>query len=434
MNYQNKKVTVVGLAKSGVAAAVLLKKLGAAVSVTEGVCSAQIEENAARLRVEGIAVETGAHTRGFMEGRDLAVISPGVGDDSLSLTWARELKIPIISEIELAWSVCPADVVAITGTNGKTTVTTLISKILELKNTRVFTLGNIGEPFSARVLEMKDGDLVSLEVSSFQLEGIVKFKPKVSVILNFAPDHLDKEHRGYNNISEYFNAKKRIFMNQGKDDYLVLNHGNLWVKELSPEARARVLFFNQGEGRDFELNPNHLAAMAVGSIFGISAQACLGVFRNFKGVEHRLEFVRVINGIKFVNDSKATNVDSTNWALRTVKEPTILIAGGRDKNIDYREISGLVKERVKLLILIGEARDKIRSAYKGLVPALDAATLEDAVHLGFKKAVSGDCVLLSPMCASFDMFDNFEHRGRIFKETVNQLSAVGFQPSAKAKK
>jgi UDP-N-acetylmuramoylalanine--D-glutamate ligase len=422
-DYKNKKVAVVGLARSGIAAANLLKDLGAEVFATDSGSGAALTAQAQDLRGRGISVELGGHTLDFIRNKDLVVVSPGVNNKSQALIWAGQLRIPVISEIELAWSVCPAKVIAITGTNGKTTVTALTAEVLRAKGSRAFALGNIGRPFSQEVVNLAGDDFVSLEVSSFQLERIDKFRPKVSVILNFRPDHLDR----YKDMPEYLEAKKRIFMNQDKDDYLVLNDDDSVVRDLAKEAKARVSYFGGHQGEEssgkapFNLNPNHLAVMAIAGIFGVSGGECLEVFKNFKGVEHRLEQVRSVREIEFINDSKATNVDSTAWALRNIRKPAILIAGGRDKNSDYREISGLIKQKVKLLVVIGEAKEKIRSQLKESAVIQDASSLEEAVSVSFRQARSGDCVLLSPMCASFDMFKDYEHRGRVFKEIVSKL-------------
>lgn len=419
------------MARSGTAAARLLKNLGSEVYVTDSADNDKLRILAEDLKRRGIRVETGRHSLDFIRNKDLLVSSPGVSNKSQALLWAEELKVPVISEIELAWSLCPATVIAITGTNGKTTVTTLLGKVLETacrpegrgaasdsrSHRRVWTLGNIGKPFAQEVMNMNNDDFVSLEVSSFQLERTVAFKPRVSVILNFTRDHLDR----YGDMPGYLAAKKRIFMNQSQDDYLVLNYDQIILRRLAKETKAKVIFFNASYPATTLLNPNHYAVMAVAKIFGVSAACCKEVFRNFKGVEHRLEQVRTINDIEFINDSKATNVDSTVWALDTMHKPTILIAGGRDKNSGYRLISGSIKQKVKLLILIGEAREKIRAAFEGLLPIEEASSLEEATQKSFKRAQGGDCVLFSPMCASFDMFEDYEHRGRIFKEIVNKL-------------
>lgn len=413
--FKNKKITVIGLARSGLSCANLLYDLGARVKITDSQDNDFIRKNAARLKSGQISVELGRHSQEFIKDRDLIVVSPGVRGDALPMIWAREFKIPIISEIEVGWLLCPATVIAITGTNGKTTVTTLIGRILEAAKKKVFILGNIGNPFCSEIPRMQAGDFVSLEVSSFQLEGIQTFKPKVSAILNFTCDHLDR----YKNMQEYLAAKKRIFMNQDKSDYLVLNSDDPAAKELAKEAKANIEYFR----RQPSLNPNFSATLTVGSILGIDRQTCLEVFNQFKGVEHRLEHVANLNNVDFVNDSKATNVDSTVWALKNIDRPIVLIAGGRDKGSDYAVVLDLMRRKVKDIILIGEAKEKIKDAFNGFLSIQEAGTLDEAVNLAFYKAQPGDCVLLSPMCASFDMFSNYEERGRLFKRAVCNLVA-----------
>ena len=420
--YAGKKVIVIGLARSGMCAANLLKDLGAIVSVTDSADNPALRERAEDLRSKGIAVEIGRHTVDFIRGQGLAVVSPGVHPESLALLWARKFNIPVISEIELAWRSCPAEVIAITGTNGKTTVTTLIAEVLNAAGKKALALGNIGRPFSQEVRSLQAGDFVSLEVSSFQLETIDRFRPKVSVILNLTSDHLDR----YKDMSEYLAAKKRIFKNQSADDYLVLNYDQPELRALVKESKAKTIFFGKTYSRQnipeqSSLNSNQLAVLAVCGILGVSREICLKVFAEFKGVEHRMEKVDNINGVDFINDSKATNVDSTVWALNNTVKPAILIAGGRDKNSDYQTIADLIRQKVRLMVLIGEARDKIRKALEGVLPMQEASSLEEAVRLGFKQAQPGDCVLLSPMCASFDMFENYEHRGKVFKDVVMGL-------------
>jgi UDP-N-acetylmuramoylalanine--D-glutamate ligase len=261
---------------------------------------------------------------------------------------------------------------------------------------------------------MGEGDFVSLEVSSFQLERIETFKPKISVILNFSRNHLDR----YRDMQEYLAAKKRIFMNQDENDYLVLNKTVPAVRELTQETKASVVYFSATG----ELNPNQSAVLAVGSILGIDKELILRTFSEFKGVEHRLEEVAQINEIKFINDSKATTVDATIWALQNIPKPIILIAGGREKGNDYSAIQGLMREKVKEVILIGEAKKKIEDAFKGVISLANASTMDEAVNIAFAKAGPGDYILLSPMCKSFDMFTDYEHRGREFKRAVSDLA------------
>ena len=412
-SFKNKKITIVGLAKSGLACADLLSDLGAGVSVTDNNDSELTRQSLSKLKSKNIKSELGRHTQEFIRGRDLVVVSPGIPDNASPVIWSKEFKIPIISEIEVAAILCPATVIAVTGTNGKTTVTTLIGKILQARGERVFVCGNIGNPFSGEVSKMKEDDFVSLEVSSFQLEKIQAFKPKISVILNFSRNHLDR----YKDMREYLKAKKRIFMNQDKDDYLVLNYQDPIRGELAKEAKAKVVYFSQDE----DLNPNQSAVLAVASILGIGRELALNVFREFKGIEHRMEYFTEINNVKFINDSKATTVDSTIWALKNISCPVILIAGGRDKGSDYRPILDLIQKKVRDVILIGEAKEKIKDVLTGFLPIDEAQSLEEAVNAAFYKANSGDCVLLSPMCSSFDMFSNYEERGNCFKRAVQEL-------------
>jgi UDP-N-acetylmuramoylalanine--D-glutamate ligase len=331
----------------------------------------------------------------------------------MPVLWAKEFGIELISEIELASLLCPGKIIAVTGTNGKTTVTTLIAAMIRAWGKKVFVCGNIGNPFSAEIPKIGKDDFVSLEVSSFQLETIKTFRPYISLILNLSRNHLDR----YNDMRDYLQAKKRIFLNQGSGDYLVLNKHDPVVSALAAEAKAKVVYFGPAEG----LNPNQAAVLSVASILGIDKESVLKVFAEFKGVEHRLEEVSRLNGVKFINDSKATTVDATIWALKNIAHPVILIAGGREKGNDYSVIKDLVREKVKELILIGEAREKIGKFFKGVLSAQEASSLKEAVEAAFSKAKPGDSILFSPMCKSFDMFSDYEHRGKVFKEAVLSL-------------
>jgi len=412
--FRNKKVTIVGLARSGLACANLFYDLGSDVSITDNQNNNVTQRNAARLKSKSIKVELGQHSENFIKGRDFIVVSPGVASDSLPLAWAKQFSVPVISEIEVGWLLCPARIIAVTGSNGKTTVTTLIGKILEAKGEKVFVCGNIGNPFCAELEKMKEGDFVSLEVSSFQLETIKDFKPNISIIINFTKNHLDR----YRNMQEYLEAKKRIFMNQNKNDYLILNSQDRTLRELAKDARANIVYFSAEEG----LNPNQAAVMVAGKVLGIGREMCLDVFKKFNGVEHRLEYVTEINNIRFINDSKATTVDSAIWALENIASPILLIAGGKDKGLDYSGVLEMARKKVREVVLIGEARQKLKGAFKGLLPINEAESLEEAVSIAFSKAKKGDSVLLSPMCSSFDMFSDYEERGRVFKEAVFKLA------------
>lgn len=411
--FRNKKITIVGLARSGLACANLLYSLGAQVSVTDSQNSTSTRKNSLLLKSVKIKRELGGHSRDFIKDRDLIVISPGVADSAQPLVWAKKYAIPVISEIELGWLLCPAKVIAVTGSSGKTTVTTLIGLILKAAGKRAFVCGNIGNPFAGEVRKIKPSDFVVLEVSSFQLEKIRTFKPKIAVITNLSKNHLDR----YPGMKEYILAKKRISLNQDKKDFLVLNPQDKQLIRMARQTRARVKFFKVEPG----LNPNQAAVLSVGSILGISRKTCLKVFKKFKGLEHRMEEVAEIRGVRFINDSKATTAESTIWALRNINSPIILIAGGKDKGVDYRALLDPARDKVKEVILIGEAKEKIKSALQGRLRISFSATLEQAVSCAFGKADSGDCVLLSPMCSSFDMFSDYEHRGRVFKSAVLEL-------------
>jgi len=412
--FKNKKVTIIGLARSGIASAGLLNTLGAEVSITDNQDNQNLRSSAAALMAKGINVELGGHSAEFIKGRDLVVVSPGVADESPAVIRAKEFGIPLIGELELAWLNCRGRVIAVTGSSGKTTVTTLIGRMLEAAGKRVFTCGNIGRPFSGEVEKIGKDDFVSLEVSSFQLEKINSFKPHIALLLNFSANHLDR----YNKLEDYLQAKKRIFMNQDENDYLVLNGQDAVLKRAAPEAKAKVVFFSKEDG----LNLNQSAVLAVGSILDIERSLSLKVFNEFNGLEHRMEFVSEIKGVRFINDSKATTADSTVWALQNLDCPVILIAGGKDKGVDYSLILGPARKKLKQTILLGEAKDKIGAVIGKAVAVEKAQSLSDAVRRAFAKSSAGDCVLLSPMCSSFDMFSDYEERGRVFKECVLALA------------
>lgn len=416
--FKNKKITIVGLARSGVACANLLHELGALVSVTDNKDNPQTREASTKL-ASGILFELGKHTREFIENADLIVISPGVPPDAQPVTWAKEFNKPLISEIEVAGILCPAAIVAVTGSNGKTTVTTLIGQVLAASGKNVFVCGNIGNPFCGEVEKMQESDFVVLEVSSFQLETIKDFKPKVAVILNLTPNHLDR----YKDMREYGDAKKRIAMNQDKHDFLVLNKDDPLSSDIAKGVNSKVVYFSKPEG----LNPNQSAALSVGNIFGVDQEVMFKVFNGFKGIQHRMEEVCSINGVKFINDSKATTADSAIWAINNINTPIIFIAGGRHKGIDYRVVIEPAKNKVKQIILIGEAQKEIAAALKNTFAVENAATLKDAVQRAFILAKPGYTVLFSPMCSSYDMFTDYEERGRIFKKIV--LSLAGGESS-----
>ena len=416
--FSHKRVTVLGLNSSGFYSARLLHDLGARVFVSECKETARIRQYAKELAEFSIPYEIGGHTQKKIQESDCVVLSPGIALNAEPVQWARQRNIPVMSEIELAYRMCPAYIIAITGTNGKTTVTTLIGDVLKKAQKNVFVAGNIGTPFTAVVQKMKAADYVSLEMSSFQLETIHNFHPRISVLLNFTPDHLDR----YANLDEYLSAKKRIFLNQTKNDTVILNYADETLRRLANDVSAHVVFFNAEDAERYpQLNPNELAVMKVAEAVGIDVRMCQDVFSHFEGVEHRLEYVRTLRGVEIINDSKATNIDSTRWALSTLEKPIVLIAGGRDKGADFTVLRDLFKRKVKSLVVFGEAKRKIHDALSSVVSVEECNDITEALQQALAGAAEGECVLFSPMCASFDMFTNFEERGCIFKEIVHAL-------------
>lgn len=412
--FKNKKITIIGLARSGGACANLLYRLGAKVCVTEILDNKQTRQACANLESSEIVVELGKHSQEFIQSADLVVISPGVSVNSLPIIWAKKFNRPVISEIEVASILCAAKIIAITGSNGKTTVTTLIGNLLAKAGKKVFVCGNIGNPFCAEVEKMQEGDFVALEISSYQLETIKDFKPFVAIILNLTPNHLDH----YNNLQEYLLAKERITLNQDKNNFLLLNANDALLKSAGSRSKAKVVYFTKQAG----LNPNQSAVLSVGKILGISEEIILASFKEFKGLEHRLENVALVGGVKFINDSKATTADSAIWAIKNIDSPIILIAGGRHKGIDYRVILESCRSKVKQAILIGEAKERIAVAIGEEFPCEFAVDLEQAVNQAFALAKPKDTILFSPMCSSFDMFIDYEDRGRVFKKIVLELA------------
>lgn len=420
---KHKKVTIIGAARSGIAVANAVLRLGGYPKISEskpldqcrdainGVSPFQELSDPAR-----VTIETGGHTRAFVQDSDYVVLSPGVRWDALPVQWARACGIEVMGEVEFAFRLCPCPVVAITGSNGKTTTSTVIAEILKRAGRQVCLCGNIGSPFSKHVLDLKPSDTVVLEISSFQLESTIHFKPRVAVWTNFSQNHLDR----HKDLEEYFQAKCKIFANQDAQDFAVLNFLDPQHRKLA-KLKAKVLFFNTPDKPAGVENPNYLAAIKVAHALGISDEISLKTFSEFKGVEHRLEFVRNFKGVDFINDSKSTTVEAGRWALERAHKPTVMICGGLDKHLDYSPLKSLVAQKVKHMIAIGQARDIMKHTFGDLVPVDTVGSLQEAVSAAHRLARSGECVLLSPMCASFDMFKDYEQRGEVFKGIVNGL-------------
>src|ERR1700741_3507262 len=446
---KDKRVLVVGLGKSGVASALFLKERGARVTVSDTKSPDQLRDEIPVLLDHGITVETGGHGERTFRGQDLIVVSPGVPVDAKPLVQARASGELVIGEIELAAQHLPGPIVAITGSNGKTTTTTLTGEILTAGGLPTLVGGNIGTPAISLVGQAKADTVVVLEVSSFQLETIQMFRPKVAVVLNVTPDHLDR-HRTF---QAYVDAKARIFENQQASDFAVLNEDDPTCRTLRDRTRAQVFWFSRKkevqkgacvrDGRIFFLDgksqrevmlvseiplkgahnvENVLAGVCAGALMGCEPAKIRQAIQNFKAVEHRLEYVATIKGVEYFNDSKATNVDATIKALESFPKNIHLILGGKDKGSDYRVLNDLLRERVKRVYTIGAAAEKIESHIKGAAEIVHAETLGNAIRRASAVAEPGDIVLLAPACASFDQFQSYNHRGRVFKEVVQALA------------
>ncbi len=421
MDLKNKNVVVIGAAKSGQASARLLRKLGSHVKISEagdeGIVDKDFREWA---RQNNIDFEFKRHTKDFIQSSELVVLSPGVRIDALPVQWARARGLPVWGEIELASRFCRKPIIAVTGSNGKTTVSTLISLLLNAVGKKACLCGNVGTPFAEFVMQSDHYDYFVTEISSFQLETIETFKPHIAVFLNFSQNHLDR----HKDLEEYFAAKKKIFINQDSDDFAVLNSQDNEVKKTAQGLKSHICFFNNGELSSVGItSPNHLAALSVAKILALPLEPCLAQLKNFQGVEHRLEKVRYLDGVEYINDSKATTVEAGRWALESVTNPIVMICGGRDKNLDFSVIRPLVTKKVRTMIVFGEARAKLRAAFDGAVVLSECVTLQDAVIRAQQAAQPGDVAMLVPMCASYDMFKNFEERGRAFKTIVQNLKS-----------
>ncbi len=445
----DKRVAVVGLGRSGAAAARLLSVRGAQVVVTDDKPADRVGGflQAAKA-LPGVQLALGGISAEAVLNADLVVVSPGVPIDHDLLRQAREKGVKVIGEMELAFGYCPAPIVAITGTNGKTTTTTWLARMLEDAGFRAVACGNIGRAFSEAVFDLAREDWAVLEVSSFQLEAVREFKPKLAAVLNVTPDHLDR----HGSMQAYAEMKARVFANQDAEDAVVLNASDKFTPALSGMARARKYLFGfPKEGRvngtpgcfiagdALELmgarliplseigipgphnQENAAAAALLAHLCGVPSASIATTLNAFRGVEHRIEFCGEAGGVRFVNDSKGTNVDSVEKALQSFPAPIVLILGGRDKKGDFTRLLPLIRERVSRVMAIGEARPQIVEQLASEVPVVEAATLEEAVAGAFAAAQPRGTVLLSPGCASFDMFRDYEDRGRRFKAIVTEL-------------
>jgi UDP-N-acetylmuramoylalanine--D-glutamate ligase len=444
---RGKRVLVVGLARTGVAASLFCAARGAAVTATDSRTENEIGAEIAKLREAGVTLELGGHQEKTFLAQELIIPSPGVPADAPLLQSARAKGITIWSEIELAHRFLKGRLIGITGSNGKTTTTSLVDHILKDAGYSTILAGNIGTPLIASVDASRDDTITVLELSSFQLELIETFRPNISVFLNLTADHLDRHHT----MEAYGAAKARLFENQTEEDSAVLNADDPATTPYAP-SRPQVYWFSHKQRvmqgaylrggeiifrrngreeavlrRDAIALPgahnleNVLAAVAAACIAGADVGAIAKGVRSFAGVEHRLEFVAEIGGVRYYNDSKATNVDATLKALDAFSGRILVILGGKDKGSDYTPLQKPLREKAILALLVGAAAEKIEKQIAGSVAIEHAGTIERAVEIASHAAQPGDIVLLAPACASFDQFQNFEHRGRVFKELVRQL-------------
>jgi len=463
MDLKGKKALVVGIARSGVAAARLLASRGAVVIANDIKPESELGDSADELRKVGVTLSVGAHPESLFVEADLIVLSPGVPADLAPLDPARRAGVEIISEPELAGRFLRGRMIGVTGSNGKTTVTTLVGEMMRAAGADVIVGGNIGTPLTSLIEESAENTWTVAELSSFQLEMIDSLRVNVAVVTNITPDHLDR----HGSFANYVLAKHRIFLNQTENDWAVLNGQDQGVADMVAGlgVRSKKVYFSS-------VGPQTLAGGAAGTyvrngrlvttmmadregevdVMGLDEIPLPGMHnienvmtalaatfcametgapdlpaltdatRRFKGVEHRLEYVAEIDGIRFYNDSKATNVDSTVKALEAFERNIIVILGGKDKDGDYTVLAPLIRGRVKQIILIGAASDKIAGQLGDAGPTTRARSMQDAVAKAMETATAGDTVLLAPACASFDMFDNYEHRGRVFKEAVHDLA------------
>lgn len=447
MEYNGKKALVCGMARSGIAAAKLLNRLGARVTLQDMKKREEISADVLALEGEGIVLYTGANPDEIACAQDLIVLSPGIPCDLPFIAAAEEAGIEVISEVELAYRLTPCPITAITGTNGKTTTTTLTGEIMKTAYSGTAVVGNIGIPYSEEVERLTEKDWVVAEISSFQMEKAKEFHPHISAVLNITPDHLNR----HKTMDVYIAMKERVFAKQTAADFCVLNHGDEICRKMADKTAAKVFFFDSSEtlaegiyldGDAIEVRwgainetlihvdelqilgvhnyENVMAAAAMGICAGIALDTIRAVLKGFAGVAHRIEYVATVDGVDYYNDSKGTNVDASIRAVLAMKKPIVLIGGGYDKGSSFDEWTKLFPGRVKHLVLIGVTAPKVRASAEkfGFTAISDCETFEEAVDLCREKAEDGDCVLLSPACASWGMFDNYEQRGDMFKEQV----------------
>lgn len=451
MLFENKRILILGAGISGSSVAHVLQQHGAQVILSDAKPAHLLKnKDFELLTAAGVELALGRQDEELLCGIDYVVVSPGISINIPLLKVAQDQGIIVMSEIEVAYQLCPVPMIAITGTNGKTTTTTLIGEMIRTMNENVVVGGNIGLALSQEVAQVNDDGSVVAEISSFQLEGIINFHPHIAAVLNITPDHLDR----HQSMENYIKMKERVFANQTNDDYVVLNYDDATVQDMSNRVPSKVFFFSRQtelssgifvkDGMitikweentvevcsvtQIQMRGNHsienvLAACAVAFLAGVKTADMVKIILAFTGVEHRIELVATINDVVYYNDSKATNTESAIKALEAFDKHVILIAGGYDKKTDLTAFMQMIKEKVDHLILLGEAKERFRLAAvaSGINNIHDTQSLADAVVLAHQLAKRPQVVLLSPACASYDMFSGYEERGKVFKKLVHEL-------------
>lgn len=446
MDCNGKKALVCGMARSGIAAGVLLKHLGAEVTLQDKKEREKLPD-ADKLEQEGFRLCTGKNPDDIACGQDLIVLSPGIPCDLPFIQAAEAAGIPVLSEVELAYRLTPCPITAITGTNGKTTTTTLVGEIMKAVRPHTAVVGNIGVSYCQEVERLTTQDWVVAEISSFQMEKAELFHPHISAVLNITPDHLDR----HKTMETYVSMKERVFAKQEAGDFCILNYSDAYCRAMAEKTKAKVFFFSSQETLDEGIflegenirvrwdgmdeillsvndlqilgvhnHENAMAAAAAGICAGVPLDTIREVLKNFRGVEHRIEYVATVDGVDYYNDSKGTNTDASVRAVLAMKKPIVLIGGGYDKKVSFDDWTKLFPGRVKHLVLIGATAPQIRASAEkfGFTAITDCETFAEAIDLCREKAEAGDCVLLSPACASWGMFENYEQRGELFKQQV----------------
>lgn len=449
MEFSGKKILVCGMAKSGISAALLVNKLGAQVTLQD-IKKKEDMGDIGYLEAAGIKIYGGKNPDEIIADMDLVVVSPGIPTSLSFFEVAQKAGVKVIGEVELSYLITPCPVIAITGTNGKTTTTALTGEIIKRKFPKAVVVGNIGVPYSAEVEHLRTQDYVVAEISSFQLETADEFHPHISAVLNITPDHLDR----HKTVENYMHIKEKVFANQTADDFIILNYDDMSTRKMAEKTKAKSFFFSSeniiGEGiylsenniivkwdrfddkiiatKDLKILGKHnyenvMAAIAISLCAGVAMEDIICALKEFSGVEHRIEFVKTVDGVDYYNDSKGTNTDAAIRGIMAMQKPCVLIGGGYDKGSEYNEWVEKFEGRVKQLVLIGKTADKIERCCKehGFNKISKCDSLEEAVNLSRRLANEGDCVLLSPACASWDMFESYEQRGQIFKELVTSF-------------